>query len=175
MTTEPAAASSAPAATPPRPRGDIWIQRLLVIEAAFCLALAVTSVKLIPFRRLAAWSSRRPEGARLMPPDTTDLNVLRADPDWRQSWRIGRLVAVAARKVPFKAVCLPQALAGQSMLRRRGVPVEIVYGVKRDTETGGIAAHAWLEYRGCGFLGQEVAPDHTEIARFPADRARRPG
>ncbi|WP_188578714.1 lasso peptide biosynthesis B2 protein (plasmid) [Tistrella bauzanensis] len=187
MTADPSAAPPADAAhIPPKaPALSVWRQRLILIEAGLGLATAVLSVKLIPFRRLAAWSSRPLPSGKAMPPVTEEPDSLKADPDFRTAWQIGRLVAIAARKVPFAAVCLPQALVGQGMLRRRGVPTEIVYGVKRQTPGGGIEAHAWLEYRGQGFLGHEVAPAHTEIARFPegaggrrrgqTGRADRPG
>lgn len=176
MTTDPSAAPPADAAhMPPKaPALSVWRQRLILIEAGLGLLAAVLSVKLIPFRRLAAWSSRPLPSGKAMPPVTADPDTLRADPDFRTAWQTGRLVAIAARKVPFKAVCLPQALVGQGMLRRRGVPTEIVYGVKRQAPGGGIEAHAWLEYRGQGFLGHEVAPAHTEIARFPEGAGGRP-
>ena len=61
-----------------------------------------------------------------------------------------------AHRVPWRADCLVQALAGERWLRRRGIAAQIVIGVK----TGGPApldAHAWLEAGGHIVTGGEIA------------------
>ena len=52
-------------------------------------------------------------------------------------------VTTAARWVPWNAVCLPQALAGQWMLRRRGLPSVMKVGLTKG-DAGKHVAHAWL-------------------------------
>jgi hypothetical protein len=83
--------------------------------------------------------------------------------------RVARAVAAASRRVPG-ARCLAQALAGQILLARRGVPAEVRLGVARDgtdgpDETRGrgrVHAHAWLESEGRVVLGG------ADLGRFSA-------
>ena len=71
----------------------------------------------------------------------------------------------AGRLMP-RYTCLPQALAGYVLCRRRGYPVRLRLGVLRRTE-GELLAHAWLEYRGDVVLG-----DLPRLGEFTAfDRA----
>jgi hypothetical protein len=46
---------------------------------------------------------------------------------------IGWAVTTGARHVPFRAVCLPQALAARMMLKRRRVPSVIHFGAANPT------------------------------------------
>jgi hypothetical protein len=102
----------------------------LEAEAALILAAARVSLALLPFRVVMKLQGGlcarrlRPTGA---PPDVVLERVVEA-------------VARASRYVPG-ARCLPQALVGQVMLERRGVPAQLRFGVHRG-ET--LQAHAWL-------------------------------
>ena len=71
----------------------------------------------------------------------------------------------AARHVPFKAVCLPQAMAGKMMLRRRGVVSVLSFGLAVD-QAGDFEGHAWLAAAGVKVTGFPVAEEFTEIACF---------
>ena len=62
---------------------------------------------------------------------------------------IGRAVARVARLVPFRAVCLQQALATQRMLRRRGRSARIVFGIRPGLGPSRTSsAHAWVDMDG---------------------------
>lgn len=77
---------------------------------------------------------------------------------------IGRAVARVANIVPFRAVCLQQALATRRMLRRRGVAAEIVFGLLSDadgSQPGDVVAHAWVEVSGLTANGWR-----QDLARF---------
>lgn len=61
-----------------------------------------------------------------------------------------------AQRVPWRADCLIQALAGERWLRRRGICAQVVIGVKK----GGLVpldAHAWLEAGDRIVTGGDVA------------------
>ena len=65
----------------------------------------------------------------------------------------------------FRAVCLPQAMAGRWMLQRRGYSSTLYLGVTRCPKEG-LRAHAWLR---CGDLiltGEEGREEFTVVARF---------
>lgn len=62
----------------------------------------------------------------------------------------------AAHRVPWRADCLVQALAGERWLRRRGIAAQVVIGVKKEGP-GSLDAHAWLEAGGDVVTGGEIA------------------
>ena len=68
--------------------------------------------------------------------------------------RVGRSVRSTARKVPFEAVCLPQAMAGRWMLSRRGVSTRLFIGARRNQETALGEFHAWLMHGDICLTGQ---------------------
>jgi len=72
------------------------------------------------------------------------------DPTPGEADRIGWAIGSAARFVP-DATCLPQALAAEAMLRRRGHPADLRLGVTRDRD--GVEAHAWVESYGRVIVG----------------------
>jgi hypothetical protein len=83
-----------------------------------------------------------------------------------QAHEVGWAVRLAADRVPFKAVCLQQAVAGKLMLRRRGIVGVIHFGVSVTTPTEKLKAHAWLDAGPARLTGYPVPPEYTEVARF---------
>ncbi len=73
----------------------------------------------------------------------------------------------AAARAPFRAVCLQQAVAAALMLRRRGRPVEVHFGVARDGARA-LTAHAWSVCGGQVVTGQAAIARHAPIAVFIA-------
>ena len=71
----------------------------------------------------------------------------------------------SARYVPFKAVCLPQAMAARVMLKRRGVSSVLHFGAARGQDKP-LDAHAWLDAAGVDVTGYPVAQNFAEIACF---------
>jgi hypothetical protein len=137
-------------------------RRLLVVEAVVCLLAARLALILIPFPRLAGWlgtfvppsdprASRTPANGS---PEQAELAQL-------AGWAVTR----SARYVPFKAVCLPQAMAAQFMLRRRGITSVMHFGAGKGTDKP-LNAHAWLDAAGVEVTGYPVAPNLAEIACF---------
>lgn len=85
--------------------------------------------------------------------------------------RIGRMVAAVARYMPFRALCLQQAIAVRRMLARRGVPAAVLLGVARDQRDraqpgAGRAAHAWVEVGGMVVSGAGELSRYAVVARF---------
>jgi hypothetical protein len=74
-------------------------------------------------------------------------------------------VTRGALYVPFKAVCLPQAMAARIMLGRRGVASALHFGAAKG-ETKPLDAHAWLDAAGVKVTGYPVALRFAEIACF---------
>jgi hypothetical protein len=83
----------------------------------------------------------------------------RGGPSQELARRIGRAVAIAARNVPWRADCLPQAIAARMLLRRHGLPSTLHIGVTRD-EAKGLTGHAWLT------CGETVVTGETDLDRY---------
>ena len=119
-------------------------------EALACLAVARAAVILVPFRVL----SRR-LGVRMgETPATVETSSWSRD----VAWGIG----AAAKRVPWRAKCLEQAIAAKLMLRRRGVQSTLYLGVTRDP----FAAHAWLRVGDRNVTGGQDVSRYAVVASF---------
>lgn len=123
----------------------------LAIEASVALSAASLAVRLLPSAtttRLlgrplpASVEERRPPGLR--------------------ATRVGRAVEGVASALPWRPLCLPQALAVRLMLRRRGIPCRCHLGV---VQTSPLSAHAWVTVAGSVVQGGPVG-HATEVASF---------
>jgi len=136
-------------------------RRALVVEAAMWLALTRLALLLLPFqtlaRRLGTFTppGQARDGGRL-PPEA----ILVAG-------EIGWAVTRASRYVPFRAVCLPQAIAARLMLQRRGIASVLHFGVVgAGSACSSIDSHAWLDTAGIEITGYPLARQCTELACF---------
>jgi hypothetical protein len=74
-------------------------------------------------------------------------------------------VSRAACHAPFKAVCLQRAFAAFLMLRRRGLPATVHFGVKRQGDAS-LSAHAWSMSAETPVTGTSLAEEFVPIAIF---------
>lgn len=123
---------------------------ILVCEAILALALARLIVLTVPFRFMAPWLSRAPQTS------SCDKALL---------LRVRKAVTMAARNVPWNAVCLPQAMAAKAMLARRGCGSSFHLGADFDAQ-GKLIGHAWLVAGGTVVVGAGGIADVTPLARF---------
>jgi len=131
------------------------------VEAGLAALVIPPLIHLVPLHRLARWLGG--SGAASVP--GTGVEARRT-----AEWVDGVL-----RRLPWPwhRTCLKRAAVLYHLLRRRGEPVELRIGVRRN-EAGRLAAHAWLTREGVCYLefpGQvepsERVGDFTEIACFP--------
>lgn len=137
-------------------------RRMLLVEAAAWLLLARLSLLLISFPRLA-----RRLGTFVAPADARVARGKSASSggDACLAEEIGWAVTRAARHVPFRAVCLPQAMAARIMLKRRGIGSVLHFGAAIGSQKP-IDAHAWLDAAGVKVTGYPVAEKFAEIGCF---------
>ena len=133
-------------------------RKTLLLEAVLWLALARLMLFFVPFRLLAARF-----GALASPNAAPDNRF--ADSELDSAKEIGWAVTRAARYVPFRAVCLPQAIAAKAMLSRRHIMSVMHFGVAKRIDEP-MAAHAWLNAGPIEVTGYPVGPDFVEVARF---------
>jgi Transglutaminase-like superfamily len=132
----------------------------LLAEAVAWLAIARLALLFVPFRKLAArFGTVVPAGAVTVPTLQTP-----SPSQQEQAREVGWAVTRAARYVPFRAVCLPQAIAAKAMLDRRRVGSVMHFGILRKTVP--LAAHAWLDSGNVEVTGFPLGPEIAEIARF---------
>jgi hypothetical protein len=125
-------------------------ERWRVCEAIVLLGLARFIVLTVPFRWVAPWLARAPETG------TCDEALL---------LQVSQAVTTAARNVPWKAVCLPQAMAAKAMLARRGCGSAFHIGATID-QNGKLSAHAWLGAGGKVVVGAAGMAGMSPLARF---------
>lgn len=137
-------------------------KRALLAEAVAYLLAARLALIFLPFPRLA-----RRLGAFVPPTDprASEAKANAAPDQARLAEAVGWAVTRAAHYVPFKAVCLPQAMAAQVMLRRRGVGSVMHFGAAKGAEKA-YDTHAWLDAAGIEVTGYPVKENFAEIARF---------
>ena len=70
--------------------------------------------------------------------------------------RVGFAISRTALRLPWRADCLVQVLAGQAMLRRRGIASTITVGTARHPD-GRFEAHAWLVRGTAVILGGDIS------------------
>ncbi len=127
-------------------------ERRLLVKAALLFSAIRLGLWLLPFetvRRLLAKVAEAPTGFR--------------ETDRSSADRIIWAVEAASRHLPGARTCLPQALAAQVLLARRGHPALLRIGVVKG-EKGHLEAHAWLESRGRIVIGGSELDRYTPLA-----------
>ena len=103
--------------------------------------------------------------------DRASDRITRSDPGRGRSDRMGGWLGGSLR--PGRD--LPQALAAEAILRRRGHPADLRLGVTRGDD--GVEAHAWVESYGRIIVGDgdldRFEPLKLQTLRAPASRRRR--
>ena len=133
-------------------------RRLAAAEALLTLAAASVLIRLLPFRVVAVIASRSARALKLnCHPEDPGVSIC--------CWAI----EAWSKRVPWKAVCFQKGLALQLMLRRRGVPAKLHYGVAQ-TAAEGLRAHVWISIGPTVVLGGETKSAFTCLATFPDAR-----
>jgi hypothetical protein len=132
--------------------------RLLFLEAVVLLAVARFCVRFVKFRHYSLMLGKQcnNEDSSLQHQGRAKRTEITA---------IGQEILRAANNVPWEAVCLPQAIVGKWMLKRRGMASELYLGVAKDGSTD-FKAHAWLFAGDMPVTGTGIREDFTQIARF---------
>lgn len=129
-------------------------ERKLFRQALWAVAWVRLGLWLLPFRVVRGWIERP---GQVRPAATSKL------PAEKIAWA----VKAAARYVP-RATCLVQALAGRRLCAQAGYASTLHLGVR---QTGGFAAHAWLECEGRLLIGGEEAEEYAELLALGEKRA----
>lgn len=127
--------------------------RSLLFEAVLGLSIAGLAIRAVRFGRLAPRLGRHMAES---PPASDEAATA-------QARRIQWAVEGAARHLPWKPVCLPQAVTAQWMLRRRGIASTLYLGVD---PAAGYHAHAWVRAGSVIVTGGPSATGFTVVSTF---------
>ena len=125
-------------------------RRALLLEAAASLALASAGLRLLPFKRAIRLGS---------------VPLRRAVTG--NAEEVAWAVEAAARRVPWRAVCIHKGIAAQRMLRSRGLDATLHYGIGNGRDRDGLAAHVWVNLGGVPVIGGEEARAFAAVGAFP--------
>jgi hypothetical protein len=125
-------------------------QRRLLLRAAIVLTEASAAVALLPFRRAINFG--------LVPLESGE-RLSAADCVWA--------IEAAARRLPWRTMCIEKGLAAQRLLRGAGTEAVLHYGARNDPDTGKLEAHVWVTVGGEMVIGGEEAPGFAEVATYP--------
>lgn len=136
----------------------------LLAEAAAMLLVARIWLLTTPFNRIAPQLGRLSDvGSDAGTADCDQPSLQQLD----TAKAIGEAVRLAARLVPFRSLCLQQAVAAKLMLRRRGIMGTLHFGVVIDDDGArSIQSHAWLNVDCVWLTGYPVPQRYTEIGQF---------
>jgi hypothetical protein len=124
----------------------------LALEATIALGVAALRIAVLPFHRVVSTAGRG--------------DALPAVEREEQVARVRWAVVACARRLPWRTKCFEQGLAAQSMLRRRGIPSSLHYGLAK-REDRQLIAHVWLKSGSLDVVGCENIEDFVEFACFP--------
>ncbi|GAA0584633.1 lasso peptide biosynthesis B2 protein [Rhizomicrobium electricum] len=122
-------------------------------ETVPTLAIAWALVFVVPFRWTARWF-----GGAVAP----SMQMAMSERRIANARYVARRLQRVAAHMPWRTTCLVRAIAGALMLKRRGIPSTIRFGVNR--ADGGLSAHAWLLVGDTIVLGGEIAPEYQPLA-----------
>lgn len=130
-------------------------------EAVVSVSIATFVVKLIPYRY---WGRFVGELGGSVPPHVDEHKV-------RMAKDIGKAVKAATGRLPFEAVCLPQALAASWMMRWRKIPGVLYLGIRKSDDgkegsSDSMDLHAWLESGSQDITGGELAERYRVLAQY---------
>jgi len=121
----------------------------LLVEGSVLAVGVEGALRVLPLSRVVGWCERSRSLARLWPGATLDVLVLAARRPYHS--------------LPWPSTCLRRSLVLTALLRRRGRPATVRFGVRRQSEL--LLAHAWVE---CDGAVVDAAPGNGYEALEPA-------
>ena len=107
---------------------EAWRSRGLLTCIALELAVARLRTRFVPARRI--WPT-----LTVRAPEIPDHPLMK---------QLSRLIPAVARRVPWRAMCLEQAITAHTILARAGIGSRVEIGVAHGP-FGKLEAHAWLK------------------------------
>ena len=123
----------------------------LLIDAVVALGGSSAALVFLPFRRAIRVGS--------VPLQRRDHGVSAEDCAWA--------VEAAARRIPWRTVCIQRGLATQKLLRRAGIDARLHYGARHQPVSGKLEAHVWVTVDSETVCGGAESANFAEVAAYP--------
>jgi hypothetical protein len=130
-------------------------ERAVVLEAAAGLGITWAGLRLAGFRR---WKIIVERFVRM----GASNSAVRVEATVSAEPEIARLASATAHYLPFRTNCLEQSLVLWWLLTRRGIPVDLKIGARKEADR--FEAHAWVEFEG-GVIGSP-GEEHLHFVPF---------
>lgn len=142
-------------------RGYTVAEKLLVLPSLMMLGLSRLAILALPFRWYVRVLGRVATQGEQAPPLSTEHN--------KAARSIGRSVRATAALTPWESVCLPQAMTASVLLKLRGIPHCVHFGLapgEKAPEAAPMQAHAWIVAGERIVTGAPVLPEYRIVATF---------
>jgi len=126
------------------------------MEAAFSLLLTRLIILFLPYKVLRKMLGRHNAIAH---PKQVDEDLIRL---------ISYIINRTAPRMPIQCTCLPQALTGKYMLRRRGIPSTLYLGLGIHASQG-LMGHAWLKVNHLTVTGGSGNDKLAQLGHFSSE------
>ena len=135
-----------------------WFVLVWLLPVWLLLNLCWVLIRVLSFRRLAGWLGQARGSAVCIP--------LLSSHQQRRAVQIRRVVRLAVRQVPWEINCYPQALTACLLMALYRMPYCLCFGVMRDPQGTGFAAHAFTVTGPVPVTGGESFSQYTVLACF---------
>ncbi len=115
-------------------------------------------VLILPLRQLARVYGHD-HGAEIAVPPVNEGDIAKAR-------NVGRAISLAARYSPSSANCYPQALVARLLLRVMKVPHGLFFGLRRNSQSDAMEAHAWVMVGQVPVSGGDSFDSYTVVRCF---------
>lgn len=132
---------------------------LLLVQCVYFLARSKSKIKFQKFQQVA------PTLGEINTPVRKELSAF----EYEAAEKIRLFTMRASRMVPWRSVCMDQAMTGVILLKKKRIPCTLYMGVRKKESGSGLDAHAWVV---CGdkiVLGGQKSQFYTVTASFSND------
>lgn len=131
----------------------------LFIQCVYFLSLSKLKIKRTSFKEVA------PTLGNL----NKDIRNELSNSEYEIAEKIRLATMRASRVVPFRSVCMDQAMTGVVLLKKHRIPCTLFLGVRKKETGKGLDAHAWVVCGNKIILGGQKSKFYTVTARFTND------
>ncbi|MEI6946672.1 lasso peptide biosynthesis B2 protein [Paraflavisolibacter sp. H34] len=124
--------------------------KILLLEAFFWLLASKLMVRFVPLKAIA----------QRMGTLNGERREVLSGPEKEKSGMVQLAVNTVCSNVPWKSVCLDQALACMFMLKRRKIPYSLCLGTIKNETRKALDAHAWV------LCGTEIIMGGTRSKKY---------
>jgi len=133
-------------------------EQLWFVPVWIGLGLASLVIRLVAFRRIAPALGQHC--------GTTRPQIYPSAAEQARAVQIRRALQLAEHYAPWRADCYPQAIVARVLLGLYRLPFALSMGLKRDSVSGEVQAHAWVQCGSTQVTGGDGDGEYSVVAVF---------